>query len=143
MRINPSSSSSTKTTTKTPKISEKSFNHSKKLENFWVFRKLSFHRQTSTNFLTVRKSCTIQFSTSILKGLMNWFSLKNTATCTTFVHGNEKILHNSFWKTWHKNFNAPGDVNKLHKNCFTCCWRLIFHQLSKRQTHPGMFAQIF
>ena len=67
MRIN-SSSSSTKTTT-TPKISEKSFNHSKKLENFW--RKIFF---SSSNF--------------------------------NQLSGSKKILHNSFWEIWHKNFKS-------------------------------------
>ena len=49
---------------------------------------------------------------------MNWFSLKNTASCTTFVHGSKKILHNSFWKTWHKISNAPGDVNIVNTSTF-------------------------
>jgi hypothetical protein len=49
---------------------------------------------------------------------MNWFSLKNTATCTTFVHGSKKILHNPFWKTWHKISNAPGDVNIVNTSTF-------------------------
>ena len=82
-------------------------------ENF-----LSFHRQTSTNYLAVRRSCTIHFFNVNFKGLMNWFSLKNTANCTTFVHGSKKILHNSFWKTWHKISNAPGDVNIVNTSTF-------------------------
>jgi hypothetical protein len=77
MRINPSSSSSMKTTTKTPKISEKSFNHSKKLENFWRSQK-EIHRQTSTNYLAVRRSCTIHFFNVNLQGV-NQIKKKNLA----------------------------------------------------------------
>ena len=65
------------------------------------------------------------------KGLMNWFSLKNTASCTTFVHGSKKILHNSFWK--------PDIKFQTHPGMSTYST----HQLSKLQTHPGMFTQIF
>ena len=49
---------------------------------------------------------------------MNWFSLRNTASCTTFVHGSKKILHNSFCETWHKISNAPGDVNIFNTSTF-------------------------
>ena len=94
MRINSSSSSSMKTTTTTPKISEKSFNHSKKLENFWRSQK-EIHRQTSTNHLAVRRSCTIQFFNVNIKGVIN-----------------------SRRKTWHKISNAPGDVNKSNTSTF-------------------------
>jgi hypothetical protein len=75
MRINSSSSSSMKTTTTTPKISEKSFNHSKKLENFWGISE-EIHRQTSTNYLAVRRSCTIHFFNVNLKGV-NQIKKKN------------------------------------------------------------------
>ena len=63
---------------------------------------------------------------------MNWFSLKNTASCTTFVHGSKKIFHNSFWE-------KPDIKFQTHPGMSTYST----HQLSKRQTHPGMFTQIF
>jgi hypothetical protein len=121
MRINSSSSSSTKTTT-TPKISEKSFNHSKKLENFWRISEKIFFSSSNVNQLSGSKKILHNSFWEI------WHKISKAP-------GDVNIFNTSTFKT----SNAPGDVHTNILENFVINAKPKPFSVNKRKKHTSIF----